>query len=138
MSTFSTGTNFPAGTSPQSFTAENCNNDNIPDLNIPDLGIAPTTVSLKSMTQPSSKAIAFIDSAVPDCQTLIDGIIPETDSAASGDQQREAKLIELLIDMRKRARADKNYAESDRIRDKLAKAGVVLEDRADGTVWRVN
>ncbi|MEG3972210.1 DUF4347 domain-containing protein [Microcoleus sp. T2B6] len=79
MSTFSIGTKFPAGTSPQSLSAENCNNDNIPDLNIPDLGIAPTAVSLKSMTQLSSKAIAFIDAAVPDCQTLIDGVIPETE-----------------------------------------------------------
>ncbi|MEG4144760.1 S8 family serine peptidase [Microcoleus sp. Pol12B5] len=79
MSTFSTGTNFPAGTTPQSLTAENCNNDNIPDLNIPDLGIAPTAVSLKSMTQLSSKAIAFIDAAVPDPQILIDGVIPETE-----------------------------------------------------------
>ncbi|MEG4303567.1 S8 family serine peptidase [Microcoleus sp. D3_18a_C4] len=79
MSTFSTGTNFPAGPSPQPLTAENCNNDNIPDLNIPDLGIAPTAVSLKSMTQLSSKAIAFIDAAVPDPQTLIDGVIPETE-----------------------------------------------------------
>jgi subtilisin family serine protease len=32
---------------------------------------------LNSMTQLSSKAIAFIDAAVPDCQTLIDGIRPE-------------------------------------------------------------
>ena len=79
MSTFSTGTNFPAGTSPQSLTAENFNNDNIPDLNIPDLGLAPTAVALKSTTQLSSKAIAFIDAAVPDCQTLIDGVIPETE-----------------------------------------------------------
>ncbi|MEG3923778.1 DUF4347 domain-containing protein [Microcoleus sp. T3_D1] len=79
MSTFSIGTKFPAGTSPQSLSAENCNNDNIPDLNIPDLGIAPTAVSLKSMTQLSSKAIAFIDAAVPDPQTLIDGVIPETE-----------------------------------------------------------
>src|SRR4028118_1042712 len=74
MSTFSTSTNFPAGTSPQSLTAENFNNNNIPDV-----GIAPTAVSLKPMTQLSSKAIAFIDAAVPDSQTLIDGIIPETE-----------------------------------------------------------
>jgi cysteinyl-tRNA synthetase len=46
-------------------------------------------------------------------------------------------LIELLISLRAQARVNKNYAESDRIRNELAKLGVQLEDRADGTIWRV-
>lgn len=66
------------------------------------------------------------------------GVVPEVEAAASGDSQREAGLIELLIDMRARARKDKNYAESDRIRDELAALGVVLEDRADGTIWKLS
>ena len=37
------------------------------------------------------------------------------------------------IDIAKKA---KNFAESDRIRDELAEAGVVLEDGAGGTSWR--
>ncbi|MBN8620650.1 MAG: cysteine--tRNA ligase [Anaerolineae bacterium] len=65
------------------------------------------------------------------------GIIPAADTANSNGQ-REAGLIELLIDLRKQARKNKNYAESDRIRDELAGLGVVLEDRADGTIWRVS
>jgi cysteinyl-tRNA synthetase len=40
--------------------------------------------------------------------------------------------------MRAQARASKNWAESDRIRDELAKIGVILEDRADGTIWKTN
>ncbi len=65
------------------------------------------------------------------------GLIPAAD-ATSSNGQREAGLIELLIDMRARARASKNFAEGDRIRDELAKLGVILEDRPTGTVWRVN
>ena len=64
------------------------------------------------------------------------GIIPRTDEAASGDASREAALIELMISLRAQARASKNWAESDRIRDELAKIGVTLEDRADGTIWK--
>lgn len=65
------------------------------------------------------------------------GIIPRTDEAASsGDASREAALIEMLINSRAQARASKNWAESDRIRDQLAAIGVVLEDRADGTIWK--
>lgn len=63
------------------------------------------------------------------------GLIP-SDTAENGSAEREAALIQMLIDMRTQARKNKNYAESDRIRDELAKIGVVLEDRADGTGWR--
>jgi cysteinyl-tRNA synthetase len=47
-----------------------------------------------------------------------------------------AAEIESLIAARREARAAKNWAESDRIRDALSARGVVLEDGADGTGWR--
>jgi cysteinyl-tRNA synthetase len=46
--------------------------------------------------------------------------------------------IEQLIDARNVARKSKNFAEADRIRDELAKMGVVLHDNKDGTTtWEV-
>lgn len=65
------------------------------------------------------------------------GIIPELDANDNGNAEREGALIQLLIDMRAEARANKNYAESDRIRDQLAEIGIILEDRPDATVWKV-
>ncbi|GAB5493619.1 MAG: cysteine--tRNA ligase [Phototrophicaceae bacterium] len=65
------------------------------------------------------------------------GIIPKTESAGGANEARESALIQMMIDMRKNARANKDYAESDRIRDELANIGVILEDRADGTVWKI-
>ncbi len=65
------------------------------------------------------------------------GLIPAAEAEAGGDSRREAGLIELLIELRAKARAEKNYAEADRIRDRLQALGVVLEDRPDGTIWRV-
>ena len=45
--------------------------------------------------------------------------------------------IERLIVERKAARAARNFKESDRIRDELGAAGVILEDKPDGTTtWR--
>ncbi len=63
------------------------------------------------------------------------GIIPEAESSGA-NAEREAGLIELLIELRARARVNKDFAEADRIRDELTRLGVTLEDRADGTIWR--
>lgn len=53
-----------------------------------------------------------------------------------GDNDEEAKEIEALIVARREARAAKNWAESDRIRDELNARGIVLEDGPNGTTWR--
>ena len=44
--------------------------------------------------------------------------------------------IDTMIVARRAARAAKDFAESDRIRDALLAAGIVLEDGAGGTIWR--
>jgi cysteinyl-tRNA synthetase len=44
--------------------------------------------------------------------------------------------IDALVAARTIARATKNWAESDRIRDALAAEGIVLEDGPGGTTWR--
>ena len=66
------------------------------------------------------------------------GIIPETVSGEGGaSAERQNELIELLIDLRAAARQNKDFATSDRIRDELAEIGVMLEDRPDGTVYKI-
>ena len=44
--------------------------------------------------------------------------------------------IETMIREREAARATRDFAEADRIRDELRGRGIVLEDAADGTTWR--
>ncbi len=48
-----------------------------------------------------------------------------------------APLMGLLIDLRARLRKEKNFALADEIRKQLTDLGVTLEDRADGTRWRI-
>ena len=64
------------------------------------------------------------------------GIIPDQ-VAQSSNVDREAGLITLLLKMRQQARANKDWAASDRIRDELKSLGVAVEDRPDGAVWKI-
>ena len=55
--------------------------------------------------------------------------------AGAGDAD-DAEKIESLIAQRLTARAEKNWAEADRLRDELQAMSVVLEDKDGKTIWR--
>ncbi len=83
------------------------------------------------------ETLQAIDSLYSDLGGSVLGIIPTVEMTGGADAQREAGLINMLIELRKQARVNKQYAVSDQIRDRLADLGVVLEDRAEGTVYRI-
>ena len=62
---------------------------------------------------------------------------PEAFLQAGAAGKVDAAEVEALIAARLQARAEKNWAESDRIRDQLTAMGVVLEDGKGGTTWRL-
>ncbi|MBI00674.1 MAG: cysteine--tRNA ligase [Acidimicrobiaceae bacterium] len=57
-------------------------------------------------------------------------------SAGTLGDDPEAAEINELVNRRLNARAKKDFAEADRIRDELATRGIVLEDGPTGTTWR--
>jgi cysteinyl-tRNA synthetase len=55
---------------------------------------------------------------------------PQTESAQA------APFINLLVELRRQLRDQKQWALSDQLRDQLVELGVILEDSKDGTTWR--
>jgi len=56
---------------------------------------------------------------------------------AGGDNELVGELLDLLVDLRTESRKKKDFATADRIRDSLDGLGVTIEDRKEGTLWRI-
>ena len=60
---------------------------------------------------------------------------------ANGQNAREeafGKVVDMVLELRAKAKADKDWATSDHIRDELAAAGFEVKDTKDGVTWKLN
>ncbi len=60
------------------------------------------------------------------------------DVAEDKDGEKLDELIKMLIEMRATARADKDWALSDKIRDQLVELGIILKDGKEGTTYSIS
>jgi cysteinyl-tRNA synthetase len=62
------------------------------------------------------------------------------DKGADNSAREEAygKVVDMVLSLRAKAKADKDWATSDRIRDELAAAGFEVKDTKDGVTWKLN
>ena len=63
------------------------------------------------------------------------------EAESGGSKEREeafGKVVDMVLDLRAKAKAAKDWATSDRIRDDLAAAGFEVKDTKDGCVWRLD
>ena len=68
--------------------------------------------------------------------THILGIFVQTPTqAGTAGNELLGQAMRLIIDLRSEARANKNFATADAIRDGIGPLGITLEDRAGGTEW---
>jgi len=69
------------------------------------------------------------------------GLLQETKEEWLNHKKRKADIseaeIENKIELRIKARADKNYKEADNIRDYLLDKGVLIEDKDGKTIWKI-
>ncbi|MGC9195025.1 MAG: cysteine--tRNA ligase, partial [Syntrophobacteraceae bacterium] len=99
----------------------------------------------KNLKGPSARLAAMsADLLVKHCRLM--GLLCE-EPAVFFDRQRKLKLtttgmseenLNELLELRRKARAEKNFAEADRIRKELEKKRIQLEDSPEGTKWRVS
>ena len=80
--------------------------------------------------------LAAIDALYRELGGDVLGVVPEQ-AESTADAAREDGLVRLLIALRAEARAKKDWATGDTIRDRLKELGIVLEDRPDGTIWKL-
>ncbi|MBR4775296.1 MAG: cysteine--tRNA ligase, partial [Bacteroidales bacterium] len=69
---------------------------------------------------------------------VVGGVLGLKDEeAAASDKAMKALdgAMQLVLEARGKARADKNWAESDRIRDLLLSYGITVKDTKDGATW---
>jgi cysteinyl-tRNA synthetase len=57
-------------------------------------------------------------------------------SSPGGGSNLDDQFMDLIIALRQEIRAQKLWLLSDKIRDGLAKMGIALEDKKDGTSWK--
>lgn len=113
------------------------------DLNTPqalaalfDLNRAVNTL-LNSGEAIGGETLAAIDTAYRTLGGEILGLIPDELPQETG-VGLDSALMSILVDLRAEARKKRDWATSDTIRDRLAEIGVALEDRPEGTTWRLD
>lgn len=64
----------------------------------------------------------------------------KSEKGANNDAREEAygKVVDMVLDLRAKAKAAKDWTTSDQIRDALADAGFEVKDTKDGVTWKLN
>jgi len=61
----------------------------------------------------------------------------QTEQVSSSDDGLSPQLIDLLLSIRQEAKANKDFAKSDQIRDHLTKLGIKIKDSKEGSTWEI-
>lgn len=65
------------------------------------------------------------------------GLRPDNAGSSSHREEAFGKVVDMVLDLRSKAKASKDWATSDRIRDELAELGFEVKDTKDGATWKL-
>jgi len=91
---------------------------------------------LETPSKQSGKVESFVrgTAALRELASIL-GVFAKPQAVGGSGDELLGQAMQLVIDLRAEARANKNFATADAIRDGIEPLGIVLEDRAGGTEW---
>lgn len=110
------------------------------DINTPRAQAALFDLARKANASDDRAEKAALKQAMLSAGRLLGLLQQEPESwlqAAGQDAEIDRDEIDRLLEMRRAARAERDFEKADQIRDQLEAEGVVLEDGTDGTRWRL-
>jgi cysteinyl-tRNA synthetase len=110
-----------------------------------DLGVSPALAVLHNTVREGNAALADADkprvaeklAAVRAMLAVLGLDVVEGSDEAAGLRPAVDALVAVALDQRDAARARKDYQAADAIRDRLATAGIVVEDTSAGARWQL-
>ena len=66
------------------------------------------------------------------------GLKDERSDSSDAREEAFGRVMDMVLDLRSKAKAAKDWATSDQIRDALKEAGFEINDTKDGATWRLN
>lgn len=110
------------------------------DLNVPAaLAVLHEHVRIGNMAlDRGERTIASEEHRAVSAMLTALGLHSDDETSATNDDSADtlATLIDVLLARREQARATGDYASADRVRDELARAGILLNDTTSGSTWR--
>ncbi|MCF6235837.1 MAG: cysteine--tRNA ligase [Gammaproteobacteria bacterium] len=94
---------------------------------------------INSLRESNTKKAAQLAALLRHLGAIMGLLQENSDHYFKGDEAADgvdSAAIEALIEKRKVARQNKDWAESDRVRDELQSQGIIIEDGSGGTSWR--
>jgi cysteinyl-tRNA synthetase len=112
------------------------------DFNTPIL-IATLFEAVKLINQIKDESASITDSDLTELKSTINSFVfdilgLENVTKEESGTDKLTSAVALLINLRQEARANKDFAMSDKIRDELAAAGIQLKDGKEGTTFSTN
>ena len=70
--------------------------------------------------------------------SMVNGQCSMANGASAAREEAFGKVVDMVLALRAKAKADKDWATSDKIRDELAAAGFQVKDTKDGATWKLD
>lgn len=112
------------------------------DLNTP-VALAHVFDAVRIVNQVKEGSLRLSDLDYSSLQELFDVIVPDVlgivgEMSSSAEEKTLEGLMDMILEVRKDAKSRRDFATSDKIRDRLKEIGVTIKDTKDGAEWSLD